>query len=472
VSSVEILVSPVKCQILTLDSGLIQQLDEKFKVKDNSKQFSPKIKELIRKGLADEYKHFFSKKTCRLPVGFLQEAKEFIEEKGFEVTVDDMREYPAIVIPDNYNDLIKDPEKEFRYYQIEALDRITKDKQLSGIIEGATAFGKTMVFLALCKMITDRILIIFPGKDLVFQTFKEAKKFGIEDIGLISGASINHGKRVMLCNFQSLEKLEGFENYKSFKTVFIDEMHSAKAGTIFKFLKKVPASIRIGFSATPFKPTSDGALDNALNKANLGEIIYSKKAKALMDEGFISQVEIRFLKVDQPSHSNYTAFHTKAVDDYIVRNDYRNNLIKRIVESSDKLTLIIVQRREHGEILERLIPSSKSYLHGDVKPQHRSLIQKQFNEGKVRVVITTVIWTQGIDIPNLERLIVAGAGKSFYQTIQRIGRGLRKNEKKTFLEVYDFIDETNKTLYKWSKDRWRYYNSEEYPIKAIKNDEI
>ena len=66
----------------------------------------------------------------------------------------------------------------------------------------------------------------------------------------------------------------------------------------------------------------------------------------------------------------------------------------------------------------------------------------------------------------------AGSGKSFYQTVQRVGRGLRKTKEKQELEVWDFIDNTNFHLKDWSQERWTIYTKEEYPINAVKLTEI
>jgi superfamily II DNA or RNA helicase len=463
-NKIEVLINPVAIKVLTLDSGLIQLLDSKFKFKDNSLRYSTKIRELVRKGLMDEYKHFFSKKTCKLPIGFLKPLLEELEKQGYEVTIEDLREYPETTALDNYDNIF--PGVEFRYYQKEALDIILKDKKHNGIVEGATAFGKTLVFLTLCKLIKQRILIIFPGKQLVFQTYDEARKLGITDIGLVSGDSLIIGKRIMLVNYQSLEKMEGHENVKEFKTVIVDEMHTAKAATLYNFLKKIPASIRLGFSATPFKPGEKDALDNAFNRANLGDLIYVKKAAELMKEGFIATVDIKFVKIENPAN-DYFCNHIQAVDKLIVNNSYRNNIIKSICEMNDKKTLIIVQMREHGEILHKLIENSIMYVHGDTGTELREEVRKQLDSGEVKRVVTTVVWSTGINIPNLERIVIAGSGKSFYQTIQRIGRGLRKTDDKTHLEVWDFADVTNKYLEEWSKDRWKYYKKESFPVEVV-----
>lgn len=464
---VEILINPVRAQILTLDSGLVQILDNHFKYKDSKKLFGKKSKELIAKGLTDEYKHLFSTKTLRLPIGLVDEAIDLIKKEGFEVVIEDLRKKPEFDIPDNYDSVIEGSGKEFRYYQKECFDAILKKEKFNGVIEGATGFGKTLVFLALTRMIKGKILIIFPGVDLVFQTRKAAKKLGFTDVGLISGQSAILNKRVMLVNYQSMEKVNDFKEYTS---VIVDEMHTAKANTLYNFLKKIPATLRLGFSATPYVPFKSHELDNALNKASFGEKIYVKKADALIKEGFLSKVNINFISIRKPYNISFDD-HITAVEKGVVNNEYRNNIIIGLANKDKKKTLIMVERREHGQLLKDSIPES-IYVNGDTEKQDREKIAESLNSGEVRVVISSRIWNTGVDIPELEKIIMAASGKSFYQCLQRVGRGLRKTETSDELEMWDFVDYTNKFLLSWSKMRWKVYRSENYPIKSVKIEEI
>jgi superfamily II DNA or RNA helicase len=468
----DILVNHKESKVITLDSGLIQLIDNNFKYKDPNIAYSQKCRELIAKKLMDEYKHLFSVKKQTLPIGFLEELCILVRKHGYNPVIEDLREYPEFNVPKDYNDILKassdkDTPTKFRYYQEECFDAIFKGKKFNGVIEGATAFGKTLVFLALTRMINCRILIIFPGVDLVFQTKEKAEELGFTDVGLISGQHALLNKRVMLTNYQSLEKLD---NPKIYKAVFVDEMHSAKASTLYNFLKKVPAAIRLGFSATPYVPFKAKALDNALNKAHFGEKIYVKKAKELMNEGYLAETQINFIRIREP-YGLTDLDHMEAIDKGIVNNKLRNQTIKELATKDNKITLIILERREHGEILKEMIPNSE-YVNGDTEKDDRAIMANLLNTGKVRVVVSSRIWSTGIDIPNLEQIIVAGSGKSFYRTIQIVGRGLRKPEGKEKLTVWDFIDDTNKYLYRWSKMRWTIYKTEKFDIKSVKIDEI
>ncbi len=67
-----------------------------------------------------------------------------------------------------------------------------------------------------------------------------------------------------------------------------------------------------------------------------------------------------------------------------------------------------------------------------------------------RIIIATSIFDEGIDIPHLETLIIAGGGKSAIKTTQRIGRVLRKFPGKSKAMVHDFADDC-----RWLKDHYK-----------------
>ena len=70
----------------------------------------------------------------------------------------------------------------------------------------------------------------------------------------------------------------------------------------------------------------------------------------------------------------------------------------------------------------------------------------------------STIFDEGVDIPEVNVLIIAAGGKSEVKTIQRIGRGLRKKKVGGVL-VFDFKD-ASKFLDRHSIDRIKVYQKE------------
>jgi superfamily II DNA or RNA helicase len=71
-------------------------------------------------------------------------------------------------------------------------------------------------------------------------------------------------------------------------------------------------------------------------------------------------------------------------------------------------------------------------------------------------LIASSILDEGADVPEIDTVVIASAGKSAIKGIQRIGRGMRRMAGKE-LVVYDFVDRHAPVLLRHSKMRKRVY---------------
>ena len=86
-------------------------------------------------------------------------------------------------------------------------------------------------------------------------------------------------------------------------------------------------------------------------------------------------------------------------------------------------------------------------------------------EKKLLMVICSSIWDEGVDIPNLDAIIVAGGGMSEIKAIQKVGRGLRKTATKDSVQVIDFSDLSHKYLRKHSRERVKAYRERGWEVR-------
>ena len=76
-----------------------------------------------------------------------------------------------------------------------------------------------------------------------------------------------------------------------------------------------------------------------------------------------------------------------------------------------------------------------------------------------RALIATTLADEGLDIPSLDCLILAGGGKSATRAYQRIGRALRPAPDKEEAAILDFFDRAP-YLQEHSLERLRLYRHE------------
>ncbi|MHA2164064.1 MAG: DEAD/DEAH box helicase [Candidatus Thorarchaeota archaeon] len=342
---------------------------------------------------------------------------------------------------------------ELRDYQQDAVTRALAATR--GVLHMATNAGKTLIIASIIKSIGYRAVVIVPTRPLLTQTADSLEQMLGIPIGRF-GAGSAELQDVTVSTMASLPKLVKAD-LSGNATVIIDECHHTKAATLFDNLFVIPGPYRYGLSGTPM--TLDVLSDLKLYGAT-GPVIYTVKNMDLIEEGWSVPPDVRFLKVDEPDL--WDANYDTAYRECIVSNDARNKMIANVVESADKPVLILVNWIEH------LVAMTEHFSFRNVTGQDSAQIIQQslddMRNGKLDVLAATDIFGEGIDVPAIRTLVLAGGGKSHIKLLQKIGRGLRQAEDKDKLVVYDFLDSTNKHLLNHSERRYKLYKEEGFDV--------
>lgn len=123
----------------------------------------------------------------------------------------------------------------------------------------------------------------------------------------------------------------------------------------------------------------------------------------------------------------------------IVYNKARHEFIAALVQP-DTPTCIVVNRVDHGQMITDVIPDAE-FLDGSAKKRERLAVLERFASGTLKVLVVTKILDRGTNrLGSAADLIFASGEGSARQTLQRIGRGLRRAGGKEFLRLVDIID--------------------------------
>lgn len=222
--------------------------------------------------------------------------------------------------------------------------------------------------------------------------------------------------------------------------------------------ESVSAKHRFLFSASPWR--EDGA--DLLIESVGGQKIFDRNASQLIEAGWLIPPKIYFLEV--PQKHNIGKTYQEVYKKYITENEERNELIikatKKMISDGRKV-LILVTQISHGKHLLSLMENDLRVfsLDGTNKTEDRLEAIQAMNHGKLDVLIASKIFDQGVDIPSLNGLILAGSGKSSGRALQRIGRVIRNHPGKKDAIVVDFLDNC-RFLKEHSKIRKKVYETE------------
>lgn len=131
--------------------------------------------------------------------------------------------------------------------------------------------------------------------------------------------------------------------------------------------------------------------------------------------------------------------------DRIVGNKQRNSIITRLarycVKTKGKYVIVLVSRVAHVRLLSALLKDiPHQTVFGEKDVQERQAATKEFEKGKIKLIIANQVFQKGVNIKRVD-VIIDGAGmKSKNNAIQKFGRGVRRHEDKEGLMYFDITD--------------------------------
>lgn len=359
----------------------------------------------------------------------------------------------------------------FRDYQSRLIEAGLKHGR--GVLQAATGTGKSIVLAGLISAFDqERILFLVHTVDLVKQMADHLQKVGIKDFAIRQGSNRKEG-RIILSTIQTFSK-EVMEWCNIFDVVLIDEVHHVNAidSKLYgKTLQYLFAPVKIGVTAT--LPDTDAGKKQL--EALIGPVICEYSINEASKEKVIAKPKVRFLDpgpipteylhtrkgVPKGAKQEEPSLYGVIYYNGIVRNFNRNMKIiseaaKRVKKG--KSVLIKVLFNDHGRYLLEAAENMLDDIHfvnGNTPNKERERIKHAFNSKKIKCVIATDVYKEGIDIKSLNTCIIAAGLKSEITTYQNIGRGVRLDTGKDTVEIIDFKDSCHKYLRKHSNERYR-----------------
>ena len=421
--------------------------------------------------------------------GLLDQILPLLLERNYEIDVIDERLYKEEIqfeqiTDDVFSDCVwpagHPAEGEpivLRDYQVEAINYFLKNTQ--GIQSVSTAAGKTIVTAGLSKMVEPlgRSVVIVPSQNLVKQTHEDFVNLGL-DVGLYYGGHKDEGKTHTIYTWQSISSLirqrsaqksaKGpDELFKGVAAVIVDEAHGAASKDLKTILAGPAKDVPIRWGLTGTIPKDDVARISLLT--HIGPVINTITAKELQDAGHLSNCEINILQLkDNIVYNDY-----QAELNYLVTNSKRLDYLATLIQDTAKTgnILVLVDRIKTGELLiERIGEDNATFIRGSVKTNDRADHFKSIkHNGNSITIATKSLAAVGINVPELNHIMMLEPGKSFIRVIQSIGRGLRKTKNKDHVVIWDITSNA-----KYSKrhltDRKKYYSESQYPFVIKKID--
>lgn len=391
---------------------------------------------------------------------------------------------------------------QLRDYQILAVRKMCMLQRC--IIQCSTGAGKTEMIAAFLKLInlklgyTPTTLVIEPTVQLVDSTVSRFKKYGIDVYSYRNKRAIEENKVIVthpksLCN--DIDKDDSL--LSRVKIMVADETHHLKSVTWRKPLGSMPSlEYSIGVSATAIDQKHTTANNISMYTpeelyiiGSTGILAMNMKAGTLIDKSTLAVPVV--MRLDNPADEQIS--NTLSNDWHEIVNNKlmsvtRNNIIAECAlffTDKQRKTLILVNTVEWSRLLLKSLSdyglgniTRASYGGGKFEGYNEggyfsdnSQVMSKFSDGDFNILIGTTHLYEGVDVPNLDVVILAFGGKKDRMQLQGIGRALRKTKSGKYAYIIDFTDHCDKVLSKQSSVRLnRYKNDLKIPDSRIFNE--
>lgn len=448
---IQIEINPIECKIDHQVANILRPILSYTAVFYQNGQYKKVRREYQKSTITKDSEgcYFFS--------GYLDKVKVYLQEKNLAVR--QIGGFPKYIYSQPKLKGI-----DLREDQLQLIEKALKKGR--GIIQAPTGSGKTIIGIALYSCFDDiNLLWLCHTKDLMIQTAKEFKKFGFVSVGLIGDGKCETEKKITIATRQSFSKIAEHMGTQ-YDMVIVDETHHVSTfdGEYAKILKNVYAPLRFGLTATlPDKEESKMACEGLI-----GPVVASLSINEGNNLGIIAKPRIKFLKMPKNHAIGELRKYADVYNEGIVNNKTRNKAIitkaKEHILNGDSV-LILLTQIEHGNNLLSIAKENELpivFVQGNTENEVRSQVKTSLNEKKIKCVISTVIWNEGINIPELNVIINAAGGKSEIRTLQILGRGLRITDKKKELILWDIFDPSHKYLIEHFGERICIYSDNEW----------
>lgn len=331
-------------------------------------------------------------------------------------------------IKDETFDFIKSLSFKLTNSQNKVLDDIfrdmTSDKQMNRLVQGDVGCGKTIIsFVAMFNVIKNgfQSVLMAPTEILARQHYESAKKLFLKyniKVELLVGSLKESEKKVIR------EKIENGEVdiiigthavfqekvvYKNLGFVITDEQHRFGVKQRLLLSKKSKNPDILVMSATPIPRT-------------VGLVMFCDLDISTIDELPSGRGKVKTYFVDENYEERYMNFIKKHISEG--RQAY---IVCPLVDESDTLELQSVINL-YERLKERYFQDVEiEFIHGKLKPVDKNRIMKDFENGKIKVLVATTVIEVGINVPNSNIMVIYNAERfglsQLHQLRGRIGRG-------------------------------------------------
>lgn len=317
-----------------------------------------------------------------------------------------------------------------REYQREMIDRIIASYKQGAQRVCAVApcgAGKTIIVAWMIARVRTRglkTLFIVHRKELLEQADRTFTKMGINHGIIAPGVTMDTSQLVQIGSTQTVaNRLDAIGDVQF---IVIDEAHHAVANTWRRIIGHYNNAAVLGVTATPVRLSGSGLGDI------FQDLVVGPQTAQLISRGNL--VDYQYFA--PPSKAAVNDVHVR-MGDY-VKSELETavnqaDIIGDIVNTYKKLAnglqavcyCVTRKHSEHVAALFRAAGIAARHVDGETDKSLRATILERFKQRKIQVLCNVELFGEGLDVPNMDAVILARPTQSLTLYIQQSMRAMR-----------------------------------------------
>ncbi len=344
-------------------------------------------------------------------------------------------------------------------HQLQMLEELAAERSRGhnrNLVVAATGTGKTWVsafdYQRLREQGNERLLFvahrdeILRQSQLVFQLVTKDASFGQRLVAGERPGSYEH----VFASIQSLTRLVDEIDPSMWDVVIVDEFHHAESATYRRLLERLRPSYLIGLTATPERADGVSILhwfdDRVACEVRLWQALEQGLLSPFHYFGSHDGTDLRGVSF---TRGQYAVAELEAT--YLSNWERASRILQAIerhvaVPGSMRALGFCVSVAHARFMADRFNASGLHAiaLHSQSPAEERIGAVTRLRRGEIQAIFTVDLFNEGVDIPEVDTILLLRPTESATVFLQQLGRGLRRTEGKTLLTVLDFIGQAHR----------------------------
>lgn len=329
--------------------------------------------------------------------------------------------------------------------QVRALRALKETREVghtAGLVVLATGLGKTWLS-AFDSADFRRVLFVAHREEILQQamaTFRRVRPNA--RFGLFTGEQKDLEADILFASIQTLGKARHLRNFPphSFDYVVVDEFHHAAAPTYRTLISHFTPKFLLGLTATPER--TDGGDLLGLCQENL-------VFRCDLFEGISEKLLCPFLYFGVPDEVDYaqipwrsSAFDETALTAALATQSRAQNAFEQFRKHGGTKSIGFCCSIVHADFMTAFFKERgvrAAAIHSGESSAPRVTALELLQAGALDIIFAVDILNEGVDLPDIDSILMLRPTESAIIWLQQFGRGLRLSENKTRLTVVDYI---------------------------------